>query len=1134
MSKISHIFLLFMLCMYIHLQAQFTDDFTDGDFTNNPTWSGDDSVFVVVPENGNNMLRSNKQIASTSFYLSTPSTQVNDCQWEFFVNLKFNTSSTNFVDVFLISNQANLLQPGISGYFVRIGNTQDEISLYRKDAGVNVKIIDGTDGVTNFSNNVLKIKVVRSQTNVWNLERDVTGTGNSYVSEGTVTDAIYLSSSFFGVAITQSTASFFNKHFFDDFYAGPIIYDLTPPVLASAVPISATELDVLFDEIVEQSTAETASNYSVNNGIGIPLTALRDNVNHKLVHLTFGNSFSSGQLYTLTVNNVEDLSSNPIANGTISFTFYQLSLPSFREVVINEIFPDPSPQVGLPEKEFIELFNASNKHFNLSGWKFSDGSSTGTLSNYIFPAGEHLILCKMSDTAFFKFFGPVMGLSTWPTLNNSGDNLSLHDNVNNLLDNVEYSDSWYGDPVKKNGGWTLELINPYTPCTGSNNWKASVNPQGGTPAAQNSLYSTAPDTVKPNLISISPVSLSQIDCFFDKTMDSLSLANAIYTISQGISVVQVQANSPDFLSVRLDVFPLIDSATVYTVTITGGASDCPGNTLNNNTLSFGIGVAPVKNEIVIHEIFANPSNPIALPEQEFVELYNAGNRVLSLSGLKFSDAVSSSTISSGTLLPGAYLIICSNTAASYYKPYGYTIGLSNWPSLNNSGDNLSLRLPNGTLIHQVDYSDTWYGNAEKKNGGWTLEMIDPLNPCGEEQNWRASVNPAGGTPGKANSVYASNPDVTPPILLKADALNDTTVLLTFNERIDSLSAAQASYIISGFSITGISIAKKTVTLTLSAKLQIQILYTVLVGGLSDCSGNVIGAQNKADFALPEQASALDIVINEVLFNSRTGGSDFVEIYNRSTKNINLQNWQLANIANDAPANLKNVSALPFLLKPGEYLVLTNDTLNIKQEYPLAREGRFIQMPSLPAYNNSNGNVLLINNLGELCDRFDYDDKMHFALLKDKKGISLERIDVNRPTNERTNWHSAAETVGFATPGYENSQFQQGEGQGEVHTEPEIFSPDNDGYNDVLNIHYNFGEPGYVGSIYIYDNEGRVVRTLIQNELLASKGTYSWDGITDRYEKARIGIYIVYFEAFDLSGNTKRFKKVCVLGGFIGK
>src|ERR1051325_6489848 len=103
--------------------AQFSDDFRDGDFSANPTWSGDTAEFVIANVSGNNNLQSHSTTASSNYYLSTPSSLVNNCQWEFWVNLAFNTSSANYVDIYLTSDSANLNASNNNGYYVRIGNT---------------------------------------------------------------------------------------------------------------------------------------------------------------------------------------------------------------------------------------------------------------------------------------------------------------------------------------------------------------------------------------------------------------------------------------------------------------------------------------------------------------------------------------------------------------------------------------------------------------------------------------------------------------------------------------------------------------------------------------------------------------------------------------------------------------------------------------------------------------------------------------------------------------------------------------------------------------------------------------------------------------------------------------------------
>lgn len=1122
-------FLLFQLLGY----TQITDNFDDGDFTNNPPWSGNDPDFTVVNVSGNNRLRSNSQIPNNTFYLSTPSTFVNDCQWEFFVNLQFNTSSANYVDVYLISNSADLNASSFNGYFVRIGNTADEISLYRRTGTTSTMIINGTDGVTNSSNNILKIKVIRTATNNWILERDITGTGNNYVIEGTVNDATHLISTHFGISITQSTSSFFNKHFFDDFYVGPIIYDTTPPQVNSVSVISSTQLDVLFNENVDLTSSQNINNYIVNNGIGNPISAIRDGSNFKLVHLTFSNAFTSGLTNIITIQNVQDIALNAMsAPQNFFFTFYQTVPASFRDIIFNELLPDPSPVVGLPEQEFVELYNRSNNNINLSGLRFSDISTTAILGNAILLPGEYIILCRVQDTALFSPFGKVLGLSTWPSLNNSGDSLWLRDSNGNIIDFVYYTDAWYKNSAKKNGGWSLELINPLLPCSGADNWIASNNPIGGTPGTQNSVFSNVLDNIPPVIKKIEVVSQTQLTITFSESMDSTTLVNGIYTISNGISIDAISPIGPDFSVMNVSLLNLIDTGTVYTFTAVG-ITDCSGNIISNtgNSKFFGIGRPAKKFEVVINEIFPNPSGTPFLPEKEFVELYNTTNQVLSLRFYRWSDLSTSTLLPDITIFPNEYIILCANADVSLFETYGRTFGLSSWPSLNNSGDVITLRDNQGNLIHQIAYTNNWYNDDDKRRqGGWTIEMIDPKNPCGEENNWRASVSSNRGTPGQINSVATSNTDTKGPELLAAFAISPDTALLRFNEILDSLSIYNAIYQINnGINVSSVIYkSPKEVLLKLNPNLLPSTTYVINIQQINDCAGNAIDV-GIAFLILPEQGDPGDIIINEVLFNPRTGGSDFVEIYNRSNKDIDLRNWSLANIDKDTISNFRTITNDYRIIRPGNYVVLTKDTANIKKEYPRAESNTFLQMASLPAYNNTSGNVILITNKNEISDRFDYNEKMHFPLLNSVKGVSLERLDFYRPTNDETNWQSAAESAGFATPGFKNSQYLPSDFRGgEVTIDPQIFSPDNDGWQDVLNINYKFDQAGYVANLSIYDSNGRLVKQLMQNELLATSGTVSWNGINENNERATIGIYIIYFEVFDLNGKVLKFKKTCVL------
>ncbi|MEI6694797.1 MAG: lamin tail domain-containing protein [Bacteroidota bacterium] len=305
-----------------------------------------------------------------------------------------------------------------------------------------------------------------------------------------------------------------------------------------------------------------------------------------------------------------------------------------------------------------------------------------------------------------------------------------------------------------------------------------------------------------------------------------------------------------------------------------------------------------------------------------------------------------------------------------------------------------------------------------------------------------------------------------------------------------------------------------------------------ITNVMDLSANIIIAKNYA-FAFPVVASPNDIVVNEVLFNPKDDGEDFVEIYNRSQKNIDLTQLMIAtyDVTSEKLKSMYAIASEYRILFSGEYLVLTKDPDNIKLSYYTEAPQNFQQMTSMPLFNNDMGIVVIALSDSTVIDRFDYNESMQFPLLVSVEGVSLERINPDKLTQDANNWHSAAQSHGFATPTYKNSQYSSFLYLEEpISIHPEIFSPDNDGFNDVLHINYRFSTSGYVANVIIFDAKGRLIKTLIKNELLGVEGGFSWNGIDEKNQKALIGIYVIYIEIFDNKGNVKSFKKTAVLGG----
>jgi hypothetical protein len=442
----------------------------------------------------------------------------------------------------------------------------------------------------------------------------------------------------------------------------------------------------------------------------------------------------------------------------------------------------------------------------------------------------------------------------------------------------------------------------------------------------------------------------------------------------------------------------------------------------------------------------------------------------------------------------------------------------------------------GALVHAVDYRDSWYNDAVKKEGGWSLEMIDTTLPCAGVENWAASVHPTGGTPGRVNSIAASRPDLTPPTVLRADVLNPFTIQLRFSETLDSAQASNPANILVSSPMGNTSPSEvrlqfplfTTMELGLSDSLRMRTPYKLTISNKSDCAGNIASA-TELSFQVPEPASSGDLVINEVLFNPPTGGRDFVELWNVSDKYINLQGWSLANVQDDTLANFRTITNDALVLKPGSFATLTTSGLLTQRFYPAFRAETLVQMSSLPAYNNTSGTVILIDQAAKVADSFPYHEDMHFRLLDDVKGFSLEKIQPGLPATRTDAWKSTASSV-KATPGYVNSQYAPLAGSGGTLTiEPPVFIPDGDGDRDLCFIRYQLDKPGKVGSITIFDRDGRPLRSVARNALLGTEGFFTWDGTTDTGDKARMGSYLVLLELFELGGETDKLKATLSVG-----
>jgi len=832
--------------------AQFSDDFSDGNFTIAPTWGGMTANFEI---DGSGQLHLLAPAIDDTSYLSVPTTNI-VTTWDFFVRMDFNPSSSNLTRVYLVSNNADITAP-LNGYYVLVGNTSDEISLYRQTGTSVTEILDGADGTVNSDPVNVRIRVTRDGSGNWEVLRDITG-GYAFTSEGTVTDITHTTTTHFGV-FCKYTSTRSQLFYFDNL--GDPYMDLSPPTVLNLTVLSATQIDLHFSEPMDQVLAETAFNYTVSGGIGMPVTAVLDGVDPSLVHLTFATPFSNGTNYNLLVSNLEDLAGNPIDVLTIlNFLYFVSDIPAFNDVIITEIMADPSPGIGLPEVEFIEIYNRSAKYFDLANWTIGDASSNAAIASYVLSPGSYVVICTTGDEGLFAITNKTT--ASLPSYNNDGDAVLLKDNSGNLIDSLTYNLEWYQDALKDDGGWTLERKHNDAPCTDENNWSASVDVAGGTPGLQNSIWTNAADVTPPQIANFSVINAGEIIVYFDQNLDTLIAATV--TLNPTVAGLTWQYNSLN----SLQIFPSTLALSTFYELVISQASDCWGNSMNADTLKVG---------------------------------------------------------------------------------------------------------------------------------------------------------------------------------------------------------------------------------------------------------------------LPDSIQPQDLILNEIMFNPLTNGSDYVEIYNRSEKILDLQDVYLANWDDDSIANYEHASNVQRLIMPGEYVLLTEDSTDIIHDFSIYGVGTFAEM-DLPSYNDDSGTVYLLNSNFDIVDYFHYDEDYHFTLITDENGKSLERITFEGGLNNSDNWHTAAENVQWGTPGYQNSQLMYPGITGTVTLTPEIFSPDNDGNSDVLIINLQFENTDNVVNIEIFDNRGRRIKELKDSYYVGNSAFITWDGSTDENTKATLGTYVVLVSVLQTDGSRNEYKLACVVAG----
>ena len=535
--------------------AQVNDSFLDGNFINNPIWSGSTSNFTV-----NNALQLQSQATATSTsWLFTPSEAFDDAVWECWVKIAYSTSASNYVSVYLTSDR-NDLSTGCYGYYVQIGGTNDEVSLFVQEGTKKTKIIDGKDKRTDGNPVELRIKVTRDARGNFTLYSKKP-TETDFVTEGTTTNNALKGGTYFGL-LYSNTSTTGSAYYFDDIVVtGHKAPDVEAPRWTSFTMEQPNKLKLTFSEPMDFSKAA----FSVDKVVGDPTSQTVADDKSSVV-LNFSSDFERGTIYTLQIMDLTDLAGNALAETQRSIGIIEAKAEG--DLRINEVmFENP-----LNSLEYLEIYNNSEKVIDVSGLVFTTRKTDGTLNTgnkipaqtWMLPRG-YLALCENADSVRNYHHCPLEAniLTTgWSSLNNESATIVLTDATKDTIyDELTYNTKWHHVLVKNPKGVALERINPQLPTQDVASWHSAASEVNyGTPGFLNSQYrDILSDNLKKKTVWLEPEAFSPdndgIDdvCFVKYKTDADGyVANAIILNAVGVKVYHLATNillsSEGFLS----------------------------------------------------------------------------------------------------------------------------------------------------------------------------------------------------------------------------------------------------------------------------------------------------------------------------------------------------------------------------------------------------------------------------------------------------------------------------------------------------------------------------------------------------------------------------------------------------------
>ncbi|TRX66261.1 lamin tail domain-containing protein [Carboxylicivirga sp. M1479] len=832
MQRFFILLLLFPLCAF----SQINESFGDGNFNLAPQWTGNDSHFIV---NTNNELQLNNTEAGTS-YLSTACQVIESASWVFRVKMDFNPSSSNYTRIYLASNSAQL-NNAKNAIYVELGNTDDNICLYKIMDDKKEKVITGTAKRLDMPSSDVLIRVKRTGDR-WTLESDM---GSGWTKEGQATFEYNTSSNYFGW-FCQYTKTRATKFYLDDIVVtGQAYRDKTPPEIVDFNVINGSVIQLELSEAINDGSIDL-SDFTILSSGQHPTSYEYKDIN-KSIKLNFYPALQSTIVDTLVVENIHDLDDNVLQRTFLPYSYKRIECTSIRlmnlstirlrfnkaipldnfskahfhidnqvpeiakilsddeheftvnlssplsngqqhqfrlnnlidaigdtviaietdllyyqakrfDMVINEYLADPTPSMGLPELEYIELMNTSPYPIYLDQWRIKVNDKTAILPDSTVNTGQLICLVNANHQDKWIDAPASVFVQALPTLNNSSCDLVLINQENEIIDATQYNPNAIpGETFKRDGGWAVECIDASNHSGTADNYQWSLNLLGGTPGFSNSVEQENKDVHAPLLSQLNLLNTNTLELCFNEAMQFTS--NHALTIEPTLKIQSIQHDTVFLRKMQVTFELALDTNAVYLLKSID-LNDLANIPLKlNKQMLFGLADSLTKGDIVINEILFNP-----LPDgADFVELYNQSDKILRIKDIHLTqmkgneiEKLIPANTNQHWLFPHSYLAITSNKTAQleHYNCLhpDNILDIANLPSYPDNEGYVVISDKRGTVLDELEYSEKMHSQLLKSKEGVSLERLQWHVPSNEANNWYSATSTAGyATPGYDNS-----------------------------------------------------------------------------------------------------------------------------------------------------------------------------------------------------------------------------------------------------------------------------------------------------------------------------------------------------------------------------------------------